>query len=264
MNMFLASRRAGATALTAAVAGLACTLSTPARAQSVAFTVDGVITSEGQGYAVGAPVSFTWVLDDAAARQAAYSATAAVCCSATLSWTQEFFSASPQLWSSISGTGLSGQWLPNTDVDSGFVVIGVGEFPQPYPGVFQMLANAQVGWPTGLLANGFNVTALQVGATFIGLDALSAVGASTIFGGTPPDPVAFFQALAGTYPVDLIFNTSGAIWGNAPGPVQALFRVDQLTVTAVPEPSTWALWMAGGGALLLWSRRRGTLPSATI
>jgi hypothetical protein len=258
MNLALPSRRTGAAGICAVMVAVAGTLSTAARAQSVAFTVTGDIVSAGQGYAVGAPVAFTWVLDDAAARQADYSGpsvTGVGCCSTTLSWTQEFFSTSPQLWSSISGTGLSGAWQPNADVDNGFVVIGVGDYPQPFPGVFQMLANAQIGWPTGLQAHGFNVTALQVAAVFTGLDALTAVGAATIFG-TAPDPVTFFQALAGSYPVDPLFSTFGAIWGSAPGPTQALFRVDQLTITAVPEPGPWALWLAGSGALLLWTRRR--------
>ena len=236
-------------------------LPAPAAAQQVSFTIHGEMINNGQGYTQGTPVSFTWVLDAAAPPLARISEPGVGCCSGYIGWTQDLFSSSPQLWSSISGTGLSGAWLPPTDQDSGSLGLTLGDFPLPYSARMDLAASSQLGSPSGLLVNGHTVWAVQVQASFIGLDALGAYGSGAFFNvpvSSLPDATAMFLGLAGTYPADTGFTTFGSIWGNAPtGPSQARFRVDQLTIsTAVPEPGTTALWLAGGVGLLLLSLRR--------
>lgn len=226
--------------------------------ERVAFTVNGTVTDPNPalGYGSGSALSFTWVLDPDAARQARFSGPNCSGCAGTLAWFQDFFSTTPQLWESITGSGLSGAWQPPADRDDGWVAIGVGDFPQPYPGYFGMLANAQIGFPTGLLANGRPVSALQMTATFLGLDAVGTLGGGTVFSDPPPDPTALFLGLVGTYQRDPLFSDNGAIWAQGPDGGQLLFRVDSLTISAVPEPGTTALWLAGGVGLLLLSLRR--------
>lgn len=246
---------------TLAGAALATTLHllpAPATAQQVSFRIDGQITNNGQGYAPGTPVRFTWVLDAAAPPLARITEPGAGCCSGYIAWTQDLFSPTPQLWSSISGTGLSGAWLPPTDQDSGSLGLTLGDFPLPYSARLDLAAQTQRGYPGGLLVNGFTVWGIQVQASFIGLDALGRYGAGAFFGvpaAALPDATAMFLGLAGTYPADTAFTTFGSIWGDAPsGPSQALFRVDQLTISAaVPEPQTWL--MLAGGLLAVGARQ---------
>jgi hypothetical protein len=233
-----------------ALAGPLSLLPAPADAQQVSFRIDGEITNNGQGYTPGTPVSFSWVLDATAPPLARLSEPGVGCCSGYIAWYQDLFSSSPQLWSSISGTGLSGAWLPPTDQDSGSLGLTLGDFPLPYSARLDLAAFTRLGSPGGLLVNGFTVWGIQVQSSFIGLDAVGLYGAGAFFGVPAtalPDATAMFLGLAGTYPADTAFTTFGSIWGSAPsGPSQALFRVDQLTISAVvPEPQTW-LMLAGG------------------
>lgn len=246
-----------------AVAGMALVAGLgPAQAATqVAFTINGTVTapSPALGYSSGSAVSFTWVLDDNAAQQARFSG-ATACCAGTLAWYQDLFSATPQLWKSITGSGLSGAWQPSATDDDGSLFINAGTFPQPYPASFGMLAEAQLGTPTGLLANGRNVTALQMNAVFLGLDAVGKLGGSAVFSNPPPDPTALFLGLVGTYARDPIFSGDGSIWANGVGGGQFTFRIDTLTISAVPEPGTPALWLVG--ALAVWGLSRRRSPPA--
>ena len=78
-----------------AISGLlALAPAAPAVAQQVAFTVTGAITNAAQGYAVGQPISMTFVLDAAAARLA-LATPVSICCSGTLSWQQNLLAGEP-------------------------------------------------------------------------------------------------------------------------------------------------------------------------
>jgi len=231
------------------LAGLCCAAVGPAHATQASFTINGTVTSPtpALGFTSGAAVSFTWVLDDAAVKLARFSGPNCSGCAGSLSWSQDFFSTTPQLWKSITGTGLSGAWLPPVDRDDGFISLGVRPAPLSQNS-FQMLANSQIGFTSGLQVNGLTVSALQMNAVYLGLDLEALVGPGAALTTTPPpDPTALLLNLVGTYAVDRLFSDMGAIWASGPGGGQFIFRVDSLTIAAVPEPGTYALMLAGLG-----------------
>jgi PEP-CTERM motif len=263
-----ASAWAGAGLVAALVGGLPGL----AQATDISFTVNGTVTSPNPtlGYTSGSAVSFTWVLDGAAVGQARHSGPGTSCCGGTLAWYQDFFSTTPHLWRSITGTGLTGAWQPPAEADTSDVFLSAGTFPQPYSASFGIQAQNIGGGLSGLRVNGLNVTGVQMNAVYLGLDAVGALGTAGVFSVPPPDATTLFAAVAGTYAVDRIFSDFGSIWANGPGGGQFTFRIDTLTIaTVVPEPGTWALWLAGGGAVLGVARRQrataggvATLPAA--
>lgn len=258
-NVLPAAPMAGARLL----AALACVAVLPAHATQASFTIHGTVTSPtpALGYTPGAAVSFTWVLDDAAVLQARFSGPNCNGCAGSLAWFQDFFSTTPQLWRSITGSGLSGAWQPPADWDSGVVSVAAG--PQGSQN-FQMLAQSQTGFVSGLQVNGLPVEALQVSAVFLGLDLVGQVGADIALTTTPPsDPTALLLTLAGTYAVDRLYSDTGTISASGAGGGQFTFRVDSLTIAAVPEPSSWALMLAGM-ASVAWGVRRRTRPGGTV
>jgi hypothetical protein len=244
------------------VAALAAGVPGPARATDIGFTVNGTVTDPNPtlGYAPGSAVSFTWVLDGNAVSQARYSGPGASCCAGTLAWYQDYFSTTPHLWRSITGTGLTGAWQPQPDSDTSDIFISAGTFPQPYTASFGLQAQNIGGGLSGLLVNGLNVTGVQMNAVYLGLDAVGALGTGAVFSVPPPEATTLFAAVAGTYAVDRIFSDFGSIWSNSG---QFRFRIDSLTIaTVVPEPGTWALWLAGGAAVLGVARRRRAVAGA--
>lgn len=234
---------------------LCCVAVAPAHAAQASFTVNGTVISPtpGLGFTSGATVSYTWVLDDAAVKLARFSGPNCIGCAGSLAWFQDFFSTTPQLWQSITGTGLSGVWLPPVDRDDGFIALGVGTAPS---NAFQMLANSQIGFTSGLQVNGLPVSALQMNAVYLGLDLEALVGpGAALITAPPPDPTALLLNLVGTYSVDRTFSDLGSIWASGPGGGQFTFQVDSLTIAAVPEPETHALMLAGF-CLVGWVAKR--------
>jgi hypothetical protein len=249
------------------IAGATLLASSQLSAQSMqaSFTIDGTVTSPtpALGFTTGAAVRFTWVLNDAAVKQARFSGTTCDGCFGALTWFQDLVSTTPQLWRSITGSGLSGAWLPPVDQDLGFVSVGVGTTPPNSSAPFQMLANSQIGSLSGLSANGAPVRALQMNATYEGLDLVARSAPLNVLTTTPPtlDPTALLLTLVGTYAADLRYSRVGSIWSDE----QFTFEIDRLTIAAVPEPenvavvpepTTFALMLAGLGLIGAAARRR--------
>jgi hypothetical protein len=249
------------------LAVLGCAAVAPAHATQASFTINGTVTSltPALGYTPGASVSFTWVLDDAAVNLARFSGTNCNGCYGSLAWFQDFFSTTPQLWRSITGSGLSGAWLPPVDQDDGSVAVGVGTSAPLFSQSFQMLASSQNGFLSGLQVNGLPVSALQMNAVYLGLDLVARASPINVLTTTPPpvDPTTLLLSLVGTYAVDRTYSDFGSIWASGPGGGQFTFQVDSLTIAAVPEPGSWALMLAGmaSGA---WVVRRRIRHSGTV
>ena len=239
---------------------LALAPSAPAVAQQVSFTVTGAMIDTGQGYTAGQPVSLSFVLD-AAATGLVGALPVPNCCGGTLAWQQDLFTE-PQLWSLVTGTGLSGFWLPPPDRDLGRLAVGFSKPALPSNG-FQMGASAQIGFPSGLIApNGLTVSSLEVSAVFLGLDPVGSYGEANIFSPTVPDPTLMFLSMVGTYATDRLYSENNFITTSGASGGVVGFRVDQLTIAAVvPEPSSALLQAVGCGALgWLVRRRRAVQP----
>lgn len=227
-------------------------------AQQVSFTVTGAMISTDQGYIAGQPVSLSFVLD-AAATPLVGALPVLGCCGASLAWQQDLFQE-PQLWSSITGTGLSGSWLPPTDHDLGSLAVSTSKLatfsdPALAANSFQMFASSQLGFPAGLFApNGLPVSSIQVTASFHGLDPVASFGEGNVISPTVPDPTLMFLSMAGTYATNLVYSAVGSI---NTGAGQVTFSIDQLTIAAVvPEPSSGLLLAVGCGTLGWLVRRR--------
>ena len=232
-------------------------------AQQVSFTVTGAMTNTGQGYTAGQPVSLTFVLDPTATPLVG-ALPVLGCCGPSLAWQQDLF-PEPQLWSSITGTGLSGAWLPPSDHDLGNLVVStskLADFSNPAfaANAFQMTASSQLGFPGGLFApNGLPVSWIQVSASFHGLDPVASFGEGNVISLTVPDPTLMFLSMVGTYATNRIYSAGGSI---NTGAGQQTFSIDQLTIAAVvPEPSSGLLLAIGCGTLgWLVRRRRAVQP----
>jgi hypothetical protein len=217
---------------------LAIALLAPAvtQAQVVIFTVNATVASiDGElGYTVGQPVTFTFVLNNS------YEP-AGVVTSGEYRWND---SSGPLLWTSVSGTGLSGTWSTRGTTISAMAT-GVGNEGE-------LAFSSPLAEPSGVTVGGFPVTDFTMQATFVGFDFNS-------ISGPLADPTVFFSNLAGTYTPSggsQSFELSADDGANLR---LATFNVTSLTISAIPEPSTYAVIISAlalVGAIVLRGQQR--------
>jgi hypothetical protein len=213
-----------------------------ASADVLNFTVNGTATQATNGYTVAQAVSFTFTLKSFGVVTPFGRARENI----DYLWREETL-ADPELFASVSGTGLSGTWKrPDSDDDAPSSLLQVFTY-----GELNISAGREGRSDTGLMVNGSDFSRLYFTATFIGLgDEFDTIT------GTLPDPTAYFGSnLIGTYLLDQQFvaylSTAAA---------STNFTITSLTISAVPEPSSYAA-MAGAAGLfgaVFIRRRRAT------
>lgn len=181
------------------------------------FTVNGTADSTGYGYTAGQAVSFTYTLND-------YAPTTPVGWrdSIGVGWYDERTS-DPELWSGVVGTGVAGTWTrPATEEGSPFSYLEVYE-----NGALYLYAGTDHSpSDTGITVNGEAIYGVYVSAVYSGF--------IPTIPGSLPDPTAYFKDYVGTYAVARSdYGSIGIFGGSIP------FTPQSLTISEVPEPSTW-------------------------
>ncbi len=217
-----------------------------ASAAAVTFTFQTTANATGQGYTSGATYNFSFTTG------ASYP-TLSTLSTSTFSSTNNYWrntsaADTGTLFVSSGGTGLLGSFVPSTTTPNSYI--------------FQ---NSLSGGSDFQVSNG--------GTQNSGMTTLGGTPLSYVFGGnmnytlspaggypnTYNDPTTFYTARPGVYAVTA---------GSNPGPATltlyglsnnnlAAFTVNQLTISAIPEPSTYAA-IAGAAmlGLAVWQRRR--------
>lgn len=230
-------------------------------ADIVRFTVDGEILHTKLGYTAGQNVRFNFVLRDYAPESLRVSPNPpnqqSACCAGQFAWYQDL-PTEAHLWSDVYGSGIYGSWNPintSSHVTTSGLALWLGHSPSQTLD-FQSFDYAGTNANTGLFANGLRVTGFQTQVAYFGLDALSVYG-DNLFSSPVPDPTDLFSGMFGTYRSDPIFSNSGRIDVlGLNGADYFDFRVDTLTISAVPIPA--AVWLFGSAILgLLGLKRRG-------
>jgi len=230
----------------------------PVKAVPINITVTGTILSAaaGMGYAVGDTVSFTWQVNDFPPPPTV------TLNSADATYYQEQ-GTQPMLWSGISGSGISGTYVPLSTGGQPFSRLQIG-----WAGGFQDLLSAKlsVDQSVGPTVNqGLYLTAdptyyiddLSFGAGLVG------VGFQSITAANTPTPAAYLASYVGTYTAIGTFNFSPEeiVATNGSTSKKATFNPlsVQISAQAVPEidPAGMGSVLAFvSGAIGLLERRR--------
>lgn len=208
----------------------------------IVFTVQATANSTALGYTAGQSATFTFTLRDFGATPAVGSAPGD-----RYFWTEETLTQ-PEIFSSVSGTGLAGTWSrPSASGGAPFSELTVYN-----DNSFKLYAGSDVP-PTGLTVNGSGVRVVTFYATYTGLTFSG-------FTNTLPNPVTYLSNYLGTYSASSTWNARvfDATFQNAD------FTVNSITIaSAVPEPATYAV-LAGAAALGLALWRRRSRPRAPL
>ena len=232
-----------------------------AHAAPINIIVTGTISTAdaGMGYAAGDPVSFTWQVRDFPPPPVvvllgdAQNPGAAV-------YEQEF-AFQPVLWSGISGSGISGTYLPLSTEGQPFSNLQLG-WQTAFTNVLspKLSADASIG-PS--LNQGLYLTAdptyyiddlsFSAGLTGIGFQSITEVN--------PPTPAAYLADYVGSYSTfaTIQFSPSKIVATNGSTSKMATFNPLSVQISPVPEPSAYCMALAGiacGGYSLFRRRKR--------
>jgi hypothetical protein len=212
-------------------------LGAEARAQ-VVFSVSGTANATGSGFTAGQAVTFNFTLTGASlAGNVANSFNAGV----SNQWWEDITSDT-QMFTSVSGTGLSGTFMRAT-ATSGDPFSYIQTLPNQL--TFTDGAESAITNSIGLVAGGTPVNYILAG----NLD----WGVTFSTPGTYGSPSAFFTALSGTHAL----NSGGYADIQLTNGTVINFTMTSLTITSVPEPSVMALLILGLPAIggLAYRRR---------
>lgn len=219
-------------------------------AQQVVFIVEGQFNEAGFGYTTGQPFQFNFFLNNYAPAPPAGSISSDTSGGGAVGWIDNAPGV-PQVWSAITGTGLTGSWTP-TITSASQVAINISGGPVTTSSL-SLYANSG----TGMQTNGFTLTDLQVGNVYENFFITLPNPLNIQFPPGGLDPTQFFLGHLGTYHRDVQFSPYGRIYAiGSNGGGQVNFTANTLTIAAiVPEPETWAMLLTGLG-LVSWIMRR--------
>ena len=233
-------------------AAFACTAQN-LHAEDIRFTVSGTVMFDNAavGYTADQPVTFFWTLNDYAP-----ATPVGTVFSDQVEWKQETVGTEPRLWENIGGTGIRGTFVE-------------GSGGMPYDTV-EIRNSSIVGSSLNLKlrTEGFNTTDGNHGiyssadpsyfVKNLTLDMRVAEIPWNLSLSELPNPASYFANYLGTYPI--ISTDSGSLdFNNGSTGRSVYFRVNTLTISAVPEPSTYAMALAGlacGGYSMFRRRKR--------
>ncbi|MBN1403722.1 MAG: PEP-CTERM sorting domain-containing protein [Opitutales bacterium] len=209
----------------------ALVLASTASANNVTLTFTGTSDTTNFGYTIGQNVSFSIVLNDAVMTTGSFDDSVAT-------FKDENTYNDADIYSSISGTGLTGVW----ERPSQFASDPYSRLLYNSSGVLEVYAGTGKDYGIGLSASGTELSTVRFYVTLTGF-------APTDLDSTA-NPCTFLSSYVGTYDVS---DSHYAYFDN----YDNLFTISQVQISAVPEPSQAAAF-AGLGVLALaaWRRRR--------
>lgn len=224
-----------------------------ASAQQIEFQLEGTFTQAGLGYSAGQPFSFKFLLNNYAPATPAGNIAAGGNGVGSVGWIDNTVGV-PQVWNAVSGTGLTGQWMPNV-TSASQVAIAVTAQGLGANGTLTLAANSG----SGAFVNGLPLDSLQMANVY---DNFRVVLPGPVNSLLPPDPTTFFSGHLGVYQRDQAFTPTGRMEARGNNGAELLFfTADTLTISSVPEPTSLGIF---GGLLLVLARlfpRRPQQPS---
>lgn len=180
------------------------------------------------------------------------------------------------IWASVSGSGLGGAYVAPTGADINSQL----SYARHNTGRDILSLTAATDDPTGLTSPYIGLTtpnntaiaelrmevSNKIGSPLTPVTSFPALSYLSAF----EDPVSYFSTRTGTYTGSWTFTQSGGapldntvgIYLRVPGPgvdftAKYELAVTSITISAVPEPSTYAVLAGGAGlAIAVWRRRR--------
>lgn len=222
-----------------AAAIVAAVIASSSLSAQITFTVTGTVDNTRDGFTANDPVTFTYTLVQNPSP--AFSGTATA--SSQYRWEDETIGVDTALWANVTAASpFTGTWSrPSTSSTSPYSYIRV----QASNALDLNAGSSNYTDPTGLTFGANDVVDIFTSATFTGLS-------FDLSSGTLPDANTYFAALAGTYSLD---TNHGSFFSVVGASDDIFFTPTSLTISAVPEPSTYAAF-AGLAALGLVALRR--------
>ncbi len=223
----------------------------------VLFTVEATVSSiveepasqvSALGYTNAQSLTLTFQLRDISSNLSGNAVAAS-----NYTWFEETISQET-LWHSVGGTGLNGTWtVPSSASDSPYSLVKAGAVLDG-ASELSIIASTDTfsGNETGISANGLPVHDILINAKWLGLN--FSIPDNTLPG------TGYFLNYIGSYDAasagTSYIGTRDSITSNITSAI--ILNPTKLTISlaAIPEPSTWALFGLGLGVIWLAVRRR--------
>jgi hypothetical protein len=200
-----------------------------AKADAVTLKFIGTADDTMFAYTEGQAVSFTFEINDATLNGEVMSALF------YWFWMDDSYSSDVDLWSSISGTGLTGSWVRPSSADiAPYSLIEVNE---PGDALQVSASNSTVDGNIGLSSGGTPLKAIVIN---VGLPAIDGT-----WTGTLPDATDYFESLEGNHSLSDSYTCYVCDYTATQF---CYFTLSKLEISTVPEPATGGC-LSGLGAM---------------